>query len=388
MSRKLRLLIADYPYPLKIKGSYRFTTNFVRIMQSFVDELIVVSDNVDEPKIYEDKNVILRPIGISPHFLNEISPKWLSLLLWAGSSSIIQLKIISNMVRYSGSFDIYITFMMHPVTETIPIFLARLLRKKVVKVPLGIAPTKSLYLPFLYRFLESINLRLINYFVPEYESNIDQLKFNGQLIYPQKMLPPAHFFLLEDKFTNHKKISERKNIIGYIGGFRKIKGVLNFVESIKLISNRNSESKFLIAGEGILKEEIIKSLSDFPADIVAMTEWIPHDKMPLYLNEIKLLVIPSFSEGVPNVAIEAMACGTPVLSTNVGVIPHLIKDGENGFILDNNSPEAISKRVLEIIEYDEAFLQKISDSAMNSIIKAYSVSSAVDRWKYVLNLVK
>ena len=72
---------------------------------------------------------------------------------------------------------------------------------------------------------------------------------------------------------------------------------------------------------------------------VTLVGWISHDELPSYLNMLKLLVVPSYTEGLPNIVIEAMSCGTPVLATPVGGVPDLIEDGITGFILEDNFPE-------------------------------------------------
>jgi hypothetical protein len=65
------------------------------------------------------------------------------------------------------------------------------------------------------------------------------------------------------------------------------------------------------------------------------------------------MVIPSFTEGLPNIMLEAMACGTPVLATPVGAISDIIRDSETGFIMENNSPKCIIENVNRVIGSSE-----------------------------------
>ena len=81
--------------------------------------------------------------------------------------------------------------------------------------------------------------------------------------------------------------------------------------------------------------------------------------------------------------IGAMACGTPVLATSVGGIPDVIKDGETGFILENNSPECIAENVMRALKYPN--LEEIVKNARKLIEKEYTYEAAVERYK---NIVK
>jgi len=86
-------------------------------------------------------------------------------------------------------------------------------------------------------------------------------------------------------------------------------------------------------------------------DKVMFTGWVPHEELPKYLNDIKLYVLPSYSEGLPKATLEAMACGTPVLVTPVGGIPDVIKDGKTGFITEDNSSECIARNIIRALSH-------------------------------------
>ena len=64
-----------------------------------------------------------------------------------------------------------------------------------------------------------------------------------------------------------------------------------------------------------------------------------------------------------------MACGTPVLATSVGAIPDVIKDGETGFIMEDNSPECIAKNVRRALEHPE--LEKIVKNERELVEKGF-----------------
>jgi len=77
-----------------------------------------------------------------------------------------------------------------------------------------------------------------------------------------------------------------------------------------------------------------------------------------------------------------MACGTPVLATPVGAIPDVIKDGETGFLMENNSPECIATNVIRALEYPD--LEGVAQRARALVEREFTYEKAVERWKEVL----
>ena len=113
-----------------------------------------------------------------------------------------------------------------------------------------------------------------------------------------------------------------------------------------------------------------------------MLRWIPHDKLPDYMNELKLVVLPAYAEGLPNIMLEAMACGTPVLATPVGAIPDVIKDGETGFIMEDNSPECIAENVVWALKHPDLGL--IVENARVLVGREFTYEAAVKRYRMIL----
>ena len=68
----------------------------------------------------------------------------------------------------------------------------------------------------------------------------------------------------------------------------------------------------------------------------------PHEEIPLWMNACDVLCLPSLSEGLPNVALEAMACGLPVVASRVGGVPEIVRDGVNGFLVPPSNPGALA----------------------------------------------
>jgi glycosyltransferase involved in cell wall biosynthesis len=99
---------------------------------------------------------------------------------------------------------------------------------------------------------------------------------------------------------------------------------------------------------------------------------------------MKLLVLPSFTEGLPNILLEAMACGTPVLATPVGAIKDIIKESETGFLLKSDDPIHIAERIIELLNNPE-LLEEVSIKAYNYVRENFSFEKTLDAWRKILS---
>jgi len=184
-------------------------------------------------------------------------------------------------------------------------------------------------------------------------------------------------------FNKVKDPDDREKVVGFIGTLSKTKCAINFVYSIPLIIEKQKDLKFIIGGNGELYEKIEKYIIAQGINrCVKLVGWIPNDKLPEYLNDLKLIVLPSLSEGLPNIILESMSCNTPVLSTDVGGIPDVIKNKKTGFIMEENSPQRIAESVIEAIKSPE--LTKIAENAKKIIEKEYRYSFAIERYKKII----
>jgi len=200
--------------------------------------------------------------------------------------------------------------------------------------------------------------------------------------YGHKISIAHEHFLDFGKFKIEKPLDERSNLVGYVGRLSGEKGILNFLEAIPKVLETRDEVAFLIGGDGQLRPQVEECVDKLDGK-VQFVGWIPHDELPKYLNELKLLVLPSYTEGLPNIMLEAMACGTPVLATPVGAIPDIIKDGETGFIMENNSPECIAQNIIRALKHPD--LEQIARNARALVEREFTFKKVVERYREILN---
>ncbi len=202
--------------------------------------------------------------------------------------------------------------------------------------------------------------------------------------YSKKVRYAHEHFITNDKYGISRAYQDRKSIVGFVGRLSEEKGARNFAKSIPLMLDQIQDLEFLIAGDGNLQTEIKEFLTKTGLrGKVRLTGWVAHDELPAYLNELKLLVLPSYTEGLPNIMLEAMACGTPVLAVSVGSIPDVIEDKKNGFALKSNSPECIAGSATEALAYPQ--IDRLIAEARHLVESEYSFDKAIERWKSALD---
>lgn len=188
-----------------------------------------------------------------------------------------------------------------------------------------------------------------------------------------------HLNLNEFKIKNG--LEERKYDIGYIGRLSPEKGIMDFLESIPELLNINESLKFLIGGDGPLKDEVKEYLKN--KDLmgnVHFVGWISRSNLPNFLNQIKIIVLPSYTEGLPNIMLEAMACGTLVLATPVGSIPDIIENGKTGFIIKNN----ILKSIINVLNHEEC--TNIINTSRKIVEKKFRYDEVLKMWNNILEI--
>jgi glycosyltransferase involved in cell wall biosynthesis len=78
----------------------------------------------------------------------------------------------------------------------------------------------------------------------------------------------------------------------------------------------------------------------------------PHHEIPLWMNACDVLCLPSLNEGLPNVVLEAMACGLPVVASRVGGVPEVVQDGVNGFLVPPGDAGSLSVALRKALSTD------------------------------------
>jgi D-inositol-3-phosphate glycosyltransferase len=143
-------------------------------------------------------------------------------------------------------------------------------------------------------------------------------------------------------------------IMLFVGRIDPLKGISRLLESLPLIKDREDVRLIVIGGDSGSKDEIEKLQTQATAlgiaDKVTFQGIVKQDVLPYYYSAADVCVVPSYYESFGLVPLEALACGTPVVATDVGDLKNIIRQGDTGYIIRDNTPEAIANAVSLVLE--------------------------------------
>jgi Glycosyltransferase len=232
----------------------------------------------------------------------------------------------------------------------------------------------------LSTLLERLSFRFSDKLIVLDESLIDQANLSR---YRKKTVLAHRHFVDFDEFQMKDDVEQRANVVSYVGRLHEEKGVLNLARAIPKVLAKRHDVKFVIVGEGQLEGELRSYVATHAlSQNVTFAGWIPHDELREYLVKSKLLVLPSYTEGLPHAMLEAMACGTPVLATPVGAVPEVIHDKETGFLVPDNSPDQLAESILSALVYP--YLSRIAGKAQILVQREFRYESVLKMWRDVI----
>jgi D-inositol-3-phosphate glycosyltransferase len=189
---------------------------------------------------------------------------------------------------------------------------------------------------------------------------------------------------------------EAKEVIGvppcdktllFVGRIEPLKGVDTLIQAIALMQAKGVYVCLVVIGGEVESEaenqnvemERLKAMRERVGlnDLVTFLGKRSQDTLPYYYSAAEAVVVPSHYESFGMVALEAMACGTPVVASQVGGLAFLVRDGVTGYTVPVDEPQALADRLTLLIQ-DEALRRKLGAQALQEA-QQYSWENIAER---------
>lgn len=237
--------------------------------------------------------------------------------------------------------------------------------------------------PFINQFI-AVSQDLADWLVDEVTINKNKIVqlYNGvdaDLFHPTGEEKKKRQFMPAD-FTDPNSI-----IIGTVGRLEPVKDQLTLVRAfIELVHHKSELSgrlRLVLLGDGSLRSEIEELLSNSG---VQRQVWLAgsQDNVPDILRDLDIFVLPSLGEGISNTILEAMACGLPVVATNVGGNSELVEEAITGTLVPANEPVALAGALNRYIR-DRGLIQSHGAAGRRRVEELFSLSSMMRRYQSV-----
>lgn len=181
--------------------------------------------------------------------------------------------------------------------------------------------------------------------------------------------------------------STESKVVLFMGRLGVRKGVFDLIEAIKRLDDRIPDDvKFCLCGD-VGEEEVKNKIAELEIQHrVAHVGWIDGVQKKEYISSAMINCLPSYNEGLPMSILETMAAGIPNISTNIASIPEVIKDGENGFLIEPGDVDALTEKLYQLIQ-NKDLREIFSENSFKLINKKFSLDNHIAKLKEMYNQI-
>lgn len=228
-------------------------------------------------------------------------------------------------------------------------------------------------------------------------NNIDFIITEGEIINSQFHqiskninVKSAHIGVPDYNKNNLKTPSNRFEVL-YICNHRKEKGFWDVLYSIKSIVQDNPNILFNFVGELRLSETEKKRVTKYIennslGNFIKFHGILTGDEKWKLFRSASIQILPSYSEGLPTSIIEGLSFGLPIVASNVGVIPEIIKDGVNGFIMNPGDRTKLCEIIHELSR-DSSFVNQISQANRKYFLEEFTIDKFCKRIEHYIAIL-
>jgi glycosyltransferase involved in cell wall biosynthesis len=174
--------------------------------------------------------------------------------------------------------------------------------------------------------------------------------------------------------------------VAFVGRLVANKGLFTILDAIAQVKATRPNVRLGILGRGPLEKPLRQRIAalGLDANVDVHTDTLLQEDVVRFYNSARMLVCASTAEGGPRVTVEAMACGVPVISTPVGVMPELIKGGRSGLLFEWDAAE-LAGHILHLLD-DDALRERIGEAG-RAAVQPFEADAVIEKYARGLQAV-
>lgn len=203
-------------------------------------------------------------------------------------------------------------------------------------------------------------------------------KFKNELItlgIDPKKITVTTMMVESEKFKPKNKIFNPPYTLLFCSRIEKLKGIFELLDAFQLIIHKYPETKLIYVGQGSEFKNLNKKIyhMNLGKNVKCVGHKSGNEKIE-YFHNSDIVILPSFTEGFPNIFCEAMAAGLPFVGTHVGGLIDVFEDGKQGLVIKSMppKPEEISKKISELMD-NQKLMKQISENNLREAMDKYDI---------------
>ena len=177
-------------------------------------------------------------------------------------------------------------------------------------------------------------------------------------------------------------------IVLFVGRFAPLKGIERLLAAVTQIQEQRRLRLVIIGGNGGRTPESreVHRLSEVYGirEAVTLAGRVAQEQLPPYYSAADVLVVPSYYESFGLVALESLACGTPVVATDVGAMPSILREGVNGCVVPEGSPRALAQGIDRVLGSARLFSGQIMRGSVSRFAWRHVAAAMIDQYRILL----
>ena len=166
------------------------------------------------------------------------------------------------------------------------------------------------------------------------------------------------------------------------GRFSPEKGFEVLIDAAARVLKQDDRTGFVLYGEGDLRPQLERRIAERGIRERFLLPGFTHDLDAKY-GGANIVALSSFTEGLPNVLLEASAAGVPVVATNVGGVSEVVSEGDTGFLVDAGNAGALAQRIIRLL-WDETLRRKLGGAGRARMQAEFTFEAQADAYRKLL----